>query len=196
MGLGGPLEVLVATIPTLLPQILSFQQTAQQSNGESLIGLQTHIQYICTLFNSNLMNRQIFQTNKYLKAYNAAFPGRTIEWSDLPHWNLHTRIRTTHNIHNGKCRWRCWRLTPQLHHIFKENLCRQDRTEAGWKDTIQMNPGEVTRIIVRFTNRIAHHLVLIPQLVQATSGTATSSITKTTHDATISPSLRITTKKN
>ncbi len=31
-----------------------------------------------------------------------------------------------------------------------EYLSRPDPTELGWKETVKMNPGEVTRVIMKF----------------------------------------------
>jgi spore coat protein A, manganese oxidase len=72
-----------------------------------------------------LLSRQRFQTNKYLKAYTAANPiipvPAGITYNPVP-------------------------VTPYL----QGSPVGPNPNEAGWKDTVRMNPGEVTRIIVRF----------------------------------------------
>ena len=64
-----------------------------------------------------------------------------------------------------------------------------EANEAGWKDTVVMRPGQVTRIVVRWapidlpvsTPAADLHLSLRPERrATATSGTATSSTTRTT----------------
>ena len=54
--------------------------------------------------------------------------------------------------------------------------------ERGWKDTVQMNPGEVTRILVRFSpnDGTAWSSRSTRPRSRATCGTATSSTTRTT----------------
>lgn len=68
-----------------------------------------------------LLNRQRFQSS-YLRAYNALNPV-------LP-------ATTTINPPTG----------PYL----QDGALAPAPNELGWKDTVRMNPGEVTRILVRF----------------------------------------------
>jgi len=73
----------------------------------------------------HLLNRQKFQTNKYLKAYAAVNPiipvPDGVTYNPVP-------------------------VDPYL----QGAPVGPDPNEAGWKDTVRMNPGEVTRIIIRF----------------------------------------------
>lgn len=69
-----------------------------------------------------MLNRQKFQTSKYLKAYNALNPVIPAE--------------TTVN--------------PPIAQYLTGQPIPPDPNERGWKDTFRMNPGEVTRVIVRF----------------------------------------------
>ncbi|HWQ31733.1 MAG TPA: multicopper oxidase [Blastocatellia bacterium] len=69
-----------------------------------------------------LLSRQRFQTNKYLAAYNALNP-------------VIPALKTTNPS-----------VTPYL----QDGVMAPLPNEVGWKDTLRMNPGEVTRIIVRF----------------------------------------------
>ena len=73
-----------------------------------------------------LLSRQAFDTVGYLAAYNAANPVIPV-----PPGGTYTPIP----------------VAPYL----LGAPAGPNPNEAGWKDTVQMNPGEVTRIIVRFT---------------------------------------------
>jgi FtsP/CotA-like multicopper oxidase with cupredoxin domain len=72
-----------------------------------------------------LVGRQRFQTNKYLKAYNLANPVIPV-----PPGGTYTPVPVAPYLQGAP-------VPP-------------DPNEAGWKDTVRMNPGEVTWIIVRF----------------------------------------------
>ena len=68
------------------------------------------------------LSRQRFQTNKYLKAYNALNPVIPAEST----------------------------INPAIGPYLQATPVPPDPNEAGWKDTFRMNPGEVSRIIARF----------------------------------------------
>ncbi len=72
-----------------------------------------------------LLNRQRLQVNKYLKAYTAANPVIPV-----PAGGIYQPVAVGPFLQDG--------IVPP------------DPNEAGWKDTFRMNPGEVTRVIVRF----------------------------------------------
>ena len=72
-----------------------------------------------------LLNRQAFQTNKYLKAYSAANPVIPV-----PMGGNYTTVPVTPYLQGAP-------IPPAPN-------------EMGWKDTIRVNPGEVARIAVRF----------------------------------------------
>jgi FtsP/CotA-like multicopper oxidase with cupredoxin domain len=67
-----------------------------------------------------LLSRQKFQTNKYLKVYSALNP-----IIPVPDGNTYTRVAVGPYLQGAP-------VGP-------------DPNEAGWKDTFRMNPGEVTR---------------------------------------------------
>ena len=79
-----------------------------------------------------LLSRQRFQTNKYLKAYSAANPVIPIPIDPDTGEPLVT-----------------YNPVPVASYLQGKPV-GPDPNEAGWKDTLRMNPGEVTRIIVRF----------------------------------------------
>ncbi|HZW03123.1 MAG TPA: multicopper oxidase domain-containing protein, partial [Anaerolineaceae bacterium] len=75
-----------------------------------------------------LLNRQSYNVNKYMTAYMAANDGMMAPFMD------------DHIIPD---------ITPYL----QGRPEAAPANEAGWKDTVQMNPGEVTRIAVRFARQ-------------------------------------------
>ncbi len=72
-----------------------------------------------------LLNRQKFQVNKYMKAYSALNP-----IIPVPDSATYTRVPVGPYLQGPP-------IPP-------------DPNEAGWKDTFKANPGEVTRFIIRF----------------------------------------------
>jgi FtsP/CotA-like multicopper oxidase with cupredoxin domain len=68
------------------------------------------------------LNRQKFQTNKYLKAYSALNP---VIPADVT-------------------------INPAIAPYLQGTPVPPDANEVGWKDTFRMNPGEVSRVVVRF----------------------------------------------
>lgn len=97
-----------------------------------------------------LMNRQPFQAKKYLKDWSAAFPGGVMLPGEGPPYNYSNSNNLTippapvipivgGNVYVGP--YLQGAPTPPL------------PNEAGWKDTVVMYPGEVTRIMVRWTQQ-------------------------------------------
>jgi spore coat protein A len=85
-----------------------------------------------------LINRQKFNTNKYNKAYNGAFPGGTY----IPAYGPPLDYNTGNpNALGGN---------PDVTPFLQGPAMPPNPNEAGWKDTVQMAPGQVTRIAVRF----------------------------------------------
>ena len=85
-----------------------------------------------------LVNRQMFNLNKYTGAYAAAFPGGTFIPAYGPPLN--------YNTGNPGALGGNPDITPYL----QGPLTPPNANEAGWKDTVVMYPGQVTRIAVRF----------------------------------------------
>jgi spore coat protein A len=85
-----------------------------------------------------LINRQNFNTNKYEAAYNAAFPGGTYIPAYGPPLN--------YNTGNPRALGGNPDITPYLQGPARP----PEANEAGWKDTVIMYPGQVTRIAVRY----------------------------------------------
>ena len=98
------------------------------------------------LFQFQLLDRQAFNGAKYAKAYGAPAPGSG------PPLAYNTLNVTTGNKLGGNPDIAPFRTGPVL---------LPDANETGWKDTFRMNPGEVTRVLVRVapqdaTERLGH----------------------------------------
>ncbi len=85
-----------------------------------------------------LINRQAFNTNKYDAAYEAAFPGGDF----IPAYGPPLDYSTG----NARALGGNPDITPYL----QGPVMPPKPNEAGWKDTVQMLPGQVTRIAVRY----------------------------------------------
>ncbi len=85
-----------------------------------------------------LMNRQSFDTNKYPAAYAAAFPGGMY----IPEYGPPLDYNTGNTRALGG--------NPDITPYLKSPVMPPAPNEAGWKDTVIMHPGEVTRIAVRY----------------------------------------------
>jgi len=169
MGAGGPLEVLVNN--TKWDGLLSANIANQFADGISelprvgateiweIVNLtaDTHPIHL-HLVQFQLINRQDFQTRNYQKVYNAAF-GTTgtaplpvgcvagqycpAYGPPLPYGNCYDPI-TKNPIPGAVCGGNP-DVTP-----FLGAIRLPDPNEVGWKDTFRMNPGQVTRIAVRW----------------------------------------------
>jgi FtsP/CotA-like multicopper oxidase with cupredoxin domain len=151
LGPGGPLEVLVnnskfAAAETENPIVGSTEQWEIINLTADSHPIHLHL----TQF--QLMNRQTLQTNKYIKAYNQAFPGGPLGGVTYPPGTFMPAYgppgtyatKNTDGAVGGNPA-----VTPYLQGKPIPPL----PNEAGWKDTVQMNPGEVTRIVVRFKSQ-------------------------------------------
>jgi FtsP/CotA-like multicopper oxidase with cupredoxin domain len=85
-----------------------------------------------------LINRQNFNTNKYNGAYALAFPGGAFMPAYGPPLDYNT----------GNAR--ALGGNPDITPFLQGPIIPPDLNEAGWKDTIHVLPGQVTRIAVRF----------------------------------------------
>jgi FtsP/CotA-like multicopper oxidase with cupredoxin domain len=94
-----------------------------------------------------LINRQNFNINKYTAVYAATFPGGVFIPAFGPPANYKTGMTFTAppvkvtNFLGGN---------PDITPFLQGPVMPPDPNEAGWKDTIRVLPGQVTRIAVRF----------------------------------------------
>jgi spore coat protein A, manganese oxidase len=91
------------------------------------------------LVHMQLLDRQRIQTNKYVKAYAAAFPlGVVMPGSGPP---LAYGTPNADGAIGGN---------PAVTPFLQQAPTPPEPSESGWKDTIRANPGEVTRIMIRW----------------------------------------------
>jgi FtsP/CotA-like multicopper oxidase with cupredoxin domain len=90
-----------------------------------------------------LMNRQPFNLDRYMEKYGAAFPGGSF----IPEFGPPAPYNTPNaaGALGGNPD-----VTPFLHGPVQPPAPE----EAGWKDTVKMLPGEVTRIVLRFAPQV------------------------------------------
>jgi spore coat protein A len=101
-----------------------------------------------------LMNRQKFNLNKYVKAYDGAFPGSTAAIDPMtglpgfppgvfiPAFGPPLNYNTGNPLALGG--------NPDITPFLQGPVMPPANYEAGWKDTVVMYPGQVTRIMVRW----------------------------------------------
>lgn len=91
-----------------------------------------------------VLNRQNFNVGSYLGAYGAAFPGGVFIPGFGPPLNYNVAqncgVTNPSVIGGNPC------VEPFLQGVLQTAL----PSEAGWKDTVIMYPGQVTRIAVRY----------------------------------------------
>jgi len=85
-----------------------------------------------------LINRQSFDTRRYLDAYADAYGGMVVDGFGPPN---------DYNVPNADG---AVGGNPAVGHFLKGPVKPPDANEAGWKDTVTMYPGQVTRIAVRW----------------------------------------------
>jgi spore coat protein A len=85
-----------------------------------------------------LVNRQDYNTNKYGKTYDAAFPGGAF----VPAYGPPLDYNTGNTRALGG--------NPDIVPYLQGPVRAPEANEAGWKDTVIMYPGQVTRIAVRY----------------------------------------------
>jgi FtsP/CotA-like multicopper oxidase with cupredoxin domain len=150
---GGPLEILVNNTelpgtprPDFTPITVGgittyYSELPQEGDTEvwEVVNLTADAHPIhLHLVQFQLMNRQAFNVRKYERAYSAAFPKGTYEPGFGPPLD--------YNTGNPRALGGNPDITPYLQGPVKP----PEPNEAGWKDTIQMFPDEVTRIVVRW----------------------------------------------
>jgi spore coat protein A, manganese oxidase len=150
IGPGGPIEVLVnnskfAAAETENPAIGSTEVWEIINLTADSHPIHLH------LVQFQLMNRQAFQTGKYIKAYNAAFPGGVLDGVTYPAGTFMpgygpplTYAPVGATVIGGN---------PDVTPFLQKSPMPPNPNEAGWKDTVIMNPGEVTRIVMQFKSQ-------------------------------------------
>jgi spore coat protein A len=164
MGPGGPLEVLVnntkwdgkrpdgTPLPGSTPDGFGNYLTELPQEGSTevweIVNLTADAHPIhLHLVQFQLINRQNFNTNKYNGVYNAAFTGGVFVGAYGPPYNYDNSnnpdfaTQTTPPTVGGNPN-----VTLYLQGPVRPPLPQ----EAGWKDTVIMYPGQVTRIAVRW----------------------------------------------
>jgi spore coat protein A len=158
MGPGGPLEILVnntkwngkrsdgTPLPGAIPDGFGNYVTETPTEGQTevweIINLTADAHPIhLHLVQFQLINRQAFDVKGYTAAYNAAFGGAYIPAFGPP--NVYNTANADNAVGGNPAISRFlnskkWPATPPL------------LQELGWKDTVIMYPGEVTRIAVRW----------------------------------------------
>jgi spore coat protein A len=163
MGMGGPLEVLVnntkwdgksadtvtfpgGTRPDFTPVTIGgitdyYSETPNEGDTEvwEIVNLTADAHPMHThLTQFQLINRQSFNTKKYTQVYAAAFPGGLF----IPAYGPPLDYNTGNPRALGG--------NPDITPFLQGSIMPPDPNEAGWKDTVRVLPGQVTRIAVRF----------------------------------------------
>lgn len=146
MGAGGPLEALLnntkwdGTMSGLpAPGITEMPRVGSTEVWEisNLTGDAHPIHLHLVQF--QLLSRQRFQTNKYMKAYDAAFAGGVYDPATGPPLAYDTP--NADGAVGGN---------PAVSPYLRGKVMPAAANEMGWKDTVIMYPGEVTRVVVRW----------------------------------------------
>jgi len=178
MGMGGPVEVLVNNskwggerinpitglmepIPYSTPDGFGNYLTELPNEGETevweIVNLTADAHPIhLHLVQFQLMNRQAFNVSKYNKAYNALFPASVqIDPMTMQPYLGGVFIGgfgpplpydpALNPLSGGK-----YGGNPDITPYLQGPIKPPAPNEAGWKDTVIMYPGEVTRIVVRW----------------------------------------------
>ncbi len=173
MGMGGPLEILVNNTkwsgeqpdgsaradfaPVTVGGVTEYySELPNEGDTEvsEIVNLTADAHPIHThLTQFQLINRQNFNTSKYNAAYAAAFPGsQTIidPMTGLPYapgvYIPAFGPPLDYNTGNP----RALGGNPDITKFLQGPVMKPNANEAGWKDTVVMYPGQVTRIAVRF----------------------------------------------
>jgi FtsP/CotA-like multicopper oxidase with cupredoxin domain len=146
LGAGGPLEVLLNNTKWRDPVTERPRVGATEIWEIVNLTADTHPIHL-HLVQFQLINRQRFQLNKYLKVYGASFAGGAYVPAvgpPLPYGDCYDPI-THAPLPGAVCGG-----NPDVTPFLQQSPVPPDPNEVGWKDTFRMNPGEVTRIAVRW----------------------------------------------
>jgi FtsP/CotA-like multicopper oxidase with cupredoxin domain len=173
MGMGGPLEILVnntkwdgkrsdgsvrSDFQAVTINGITDYYSELPNEGDTevweIVNLTADAHPIHThLTQFQLINRQGFNTNKYTKAYAAAFPGSSTIIDPMTGQPYAPKVfipafgpPLDYNTGNA----RALGGNPDIVPFLQGPARPPNANEAGWKDTVMMNPGEVTRIAVRY----------------------------------------------
>jgi spore coat protein A, manganese oxidase len=137
MGMGGPLEILLNNTKWDAP--VSENPQVGSTEVWEIINLtkDAHPMHL-HLVQFQLLSRQDFQTNKYLSAYNVAFPGGAF----TPAFGPPKGINSVNPLFPGG--------NPDVTPFLQKTPTPPNPNENGWKDTVVMYPGQVSRIAIRF----------------------------------------------
>lgn len=150
MGAGGPLEVLVNN--TMWNAAIAERPNEGESEVWEIVNLTADAHPIHThLAQFQVLSRQNFNASRYNAAYAAAFPGGGMDpmtGQPYPPGVYMPGFGPPLDYETGNPRALGGNpdISPYLQGLAKPPA----PNEAGWKDTVQMFPGEVTRIAVRF----------------------------------------------
>jgi FtsP/CotA-like multicopper oxidase with cupredoxin domain len=169
MGAGGPLEVLVnntkwggsnrndfVPFPNADGSITYYTELPEEGETEvwEIVNLTADAHPIhLHLVQFQLMNRQKFDLKKYDALYNASFPSGIYEPAAGP--PLAYAGPATDPVTGGSP-WNCSLAgavcggNPDVTPFLKGPVQPPNAHENGWKDTVVMYPGQVTRIAVRW----------------------------------------------
>jgi len=171
MGAGGPLEVLVnntkwngrrgdGTVRSDFTAISVggvteyYSELPNEGDTEvwEIVNLTADAHPIHThLTQFQLINRQGFNVSKYNAAYAAAFPGGSIDpMTGLPYPPGVYIPAYGPPLDYGVGNPRALGGNPDITPLLQGPVMPPAPNEAGWKDTVIMYPGQVTRIAVRF----------------------------------------------
>ena len=97
-----------------------------------------------------LINRQAFNVNKYNGAYNAAFPNGFVGGFGPPADYNTGATWSAVDTFGGPPVTTFMGGNPDVTPFLQGHVMPPAPNESGWKDTVQMLPGQVTRIAVRY----------------------------------------------
>jgi len=139
MGAGGPLEALLNN--SKWGAAISENPQVGSTEVWEIINLTGDAHPIhLHLVQFQLLSRQRFQTNKYLKVYDGAFTGGVYNPATGPPLPYDDTPNADGAVGGN----------PAVSPYLRGKVMPPAPNEMGWKDTVIMYPGEVTRIVVRW----------------------------------------------